>query len=202
MKTQFATIIAAAALIFTTAANAKTTDNGAVTLSETGHINKIEANGNVEVYITNGKEDGVKVYNNYYAQNAMVQNQDGTLRVSSYNTDALVVLVTVSDLRGINANDHAIIKSYEGQLSALSLDIKLNDSAIASLDLDAVAANISVNDQARADLSGMVENYHLDYSKSSTINKSELDSYTNSERELEQPKHIRAPRGFGITASL
>ncbi len=199
MKTQFATIIAAVALLFgTTIAKA---DSGATTLASTGHINKIEASGNVEVYITNGKEDGVKVYNNYYGENAMVQNEDGTLRITSYKNDALIVLVTVTDLRAITANDNAIIKSYNG-LSALSLNIDLNDKAIATLDVDAVAANITVNDNARADLSGMIENYHIDYSATAKVNKDELDAYSSSVREIVKPKQTRAPKNLRMTAAL
>ena len=205
MKTQFATIIAAVALLIgsTTQTFAKTTnDNGAVNLTEVGNINKIEASGNVEVYITNGKEDGVKIYNDYYGDNALVQNQNGVLRIASYKTDALVVIVTVTDLRAITANDNAIVKSYNNKLSALYLDIKLNNKAIASLDLDAVAANIAVNDDAKANLSGMIENYHLDYSKTSTVNKSELEAYTSTEREIEAPKTILITKGIKTFASL
>jgi len=199
MKTKIAILIALIVLIFTTISNAKTTDNGAVTLTQAGHISKIEASGNVEVYITNGKEDGVKIYNDYYGDNALVQNEDGVLRIASYKTNALIVVVTVSDLRAITANDNAIVKSYKGTLSALSLDIQLNDEAIAALDIKAVAANIAVNDEAQADLSGMIENYHLDYSETSSVNKTELEAYTSTEREITQPKSEHSPR---VSASL
>jgi hypothetical protein len=202
MKTKFTTIIAAVALLVSTNITNAKADNGAVELTQAGHISKIEASGNVEVYITNGKQDGVKIYNDYYSDNAMVQNDEGVLRIASYKTDALVVVVTVTDLRAITANDNAIVKSYKGVLSALSLDIQLNDKAIASLDMNAVAANIAVKDDAKADLSGMVENYHLDYSKTSSVNKTELEAYTSTEREIEQPKPARGPRGFRVTASL
>ncbi|PJJ84802.1 GIN domain-containing protein [Mucilaginibacter auburnensis] len=200
MKTKFTTIIATVALLISTITIAQANDD-AVTLTSAGHINKIEASGNVEVYITNGKEDGVKVYNDYYAQNAMVQNEDGTLRIASYKNDALIVLVTVTDLRAITANDHAIIKSYNG-LSALSLNIDLNDKAIASLDVDAVAANITVNDNARADLYGMIQNYHIDYSATASVNKNELEAYSSSEREIVKPTFSRTPRNFRVTAAL
>jgi len=202
MKTKFATTIAAVALLISTSFTNAKAHNGPVELTQVGNINKIEASGNVEVYITNGKEDGVKIYNDYYGDNALVQNVDGVLRIASYKTDALIVVVTVNDLRAITANDNAIVKSYNNRLSALSLDIKLNDKAIALLDVDAVAANISVNDQARATLSGMIENYHLDYSKTSSVNKTELEAYTSSEREINEPKHITTPRGAAITAAL
>jgi hypothetical protein len=202
MKTKFTTIIAVAALLITTNITNVKADNGAVELTEVGGISKIEASGNVEVYIVNGKEDGVKIYNDFYGQNAMVQNEDGTLRIASYKSEALTVIVTVTDLRAITANDNAIVKSYGGRLSATSLDVTLNDNAIASLDVSAIAANIKVNDEARADLSGMIENYHLDYSKLSTINKTQLEAYSSSEREIDQPKTIRNVRGFKVLAAL
>ncbi len=200
MKTKFTTIIATVALLISTITIAKAND-GAVTLTSAGPINKIEASGNVEVYITNGKEDGIKVYNDYFGENAMVQNEDGTLRIASYKNDALIVLVTVTDLRAITANDNAIVKSYNG-LSALSLNIDLNDKAIASLDVNAVAANITVNDDARADLYGTIENYHLDYSATASVNKNELQAYSSSEREIVKPKFTRTPRNFRVTAAL
>ncbi|MFD0749103.1 GIN domain-containing protein [Mucilaginibacter calamicampi] len=205
MKTKFSTIIAAIVLLIssTTYAFASTkADGGAVTLTEVGSISKIEASGNVEVYITNGKQDGVKVYNDYYGDNALVQNEDGVLRIASYKTDALIVIVTVTDLRAITANDNAIIKSYNNKLSALSLNIKLNDNAIASLDVDAVAANIAVNDQAQATLSGMIENYHLDYSSTAAVNKDELEAYTSTEREIKASKFTIIEKGAVVTASL
>src|ERR1700743_1778652 len=116
MKTKNLTLIALFAVIFGTATVAKATtiagSNDITVLTNVNNINKIEASGNVEVYITNGDKDQVKVYNNYYAQNALVQDKDGVLRISSYNTDKLVVLVTVSDLRSITASDNAAVKSY------------------------------------------------------------------------------------------
>lgn len=199
MKTKFATIIAAAALLLSVNITNAKADNGGVTLTEVGSISKIEASGNVEVYITNGKEDGVKIYNDYYGANAMVQNEEGILRIASYKTEALIVVVTVKDLRAITANDNAIVKSYKGALSALSLDIQLNDKAIAALDIKAIAANITVKDQAQADLSGMIENYHLDYSQTSSVNKTELEAYTSTEREIAQPKSEHRP---AVLASL
>ncbi|MDB5009813.1 MAG: hypothetical protein JWQ06_602, partial [Mucilaginibacter sp.] len=63
------------------------TTNKATTLTHVGSINKIEVHGNVEVYITNGKKDEVTVNNNYYAENALVQDEDGVLRVSSYKAE-------------------------------------------------------------------------------------------------------------------
>lgn len=191
MKTTILTLIALVTLTTTslTYANAKTNDNTAVVLTDVTNINKIEARGNVEVYITNGAKDEVKVFDNYYAQNALVQGTNGVLRISSYTKDKLVVLVTVSDLRAVTAYDNASVKSY-GRLSALELDVKLNDSATAQLNLDATTANVTANDRAKADLSGNVEAYQLTYSQSSTVNRAELVATNRNETVIIQPAKL------------
>ena len=203
MKTKIAILIALVILIFTTISNAKTTDNGAVTLTQASHISKIEASGNVEVYLVNGYYDAVKVYHNYYSQNAFVQNEDGVLRIASYATDKLVVFVTVSDLEAITANDNATVRSYGDAFSAKMLDITLNDDAVAQLKLDAVAANLSVNDDARVELAGTIGNYHLNYATSATVDSDSLRTEASRINKIEQPKTIRiAPMALRISASL
>jgi hypothetical protein len=184
---------------FTYAAKAKTNDEATV-LNEVNNINRIEASGNVEVYITNGDKDQVKVYNNYYAQNALVQDKDGVLRISSYNTDKLVVLVTVSDLRSIAASNNASIKSY-GTLAAIELNVNLKDNASAQLKLNVFAANITVNGRAKADLTGNIDDYNLNYSPSSSVNRSELAVVNKTETIIKKPAKPVA-EDFDVVASL
>ncbi|MGF7081690.1 GIN domain-containing protein, partial [Mucilaginibacter sp. UYCu711] len=109
----------------------------------------------------------------YYEQNALVQGKDGVLRISSYAKDKLVVLVTVTDLRAITAYDNAVVKSY-GKLSAIELNVVLNNNASAQLNLNVFAANFTVNNRSTANLSGTVNDYSVKYSQSSTINKTDL----------------------------
>jgi hypothetical protein len=184
MKTRIITLITMVAVVLSTTnftyAAAKANTDAVTVLSEINNINKIEASGNVEVYITNGDKDQVKVYDNYYAQSALVQDKDGVLRISSYNTDKLVVLVTVTDLRAVTAYDNAVIKSYK-TFSAISLDVNLNNNASAQLKLDAFATNITVNDHAKADLTGSVNDYQLNYSQSSTVNRVGLVAVNRTE---------------------
>ena len=85
MKTQFATIIAAVALLVSTnIPNAKADNGAAVELTKVGAINKREASGNVDVYLVNGDYDAVKVYDDYYAGNAVVQTK--TVFYASHHT--------------------------------------------------------------------------------------------------------------------
>ena len=187
MKTSLLTI----ATIFTialgtiTSANASTikNDNSEVstTLTNVSKINKIEIYGNVELFVSDGTTDQVKVYNKYYAESALVQSKDGVLRISSYTDKKLVVWVTAADLRAITANDNAEVKSF-GSLSKIDLDVTLNNNASAKLNLDAYKANITVNDRAKADLSGNVTDFSITHDQSATVNQTNIVAATSSKK--------------------
>jgi hypothetical protein len=186
MKTGIITFITLITILLsvnvTKAATKNIDGNQTAVLVATNNINKIEASGNVEVYITNGDKDQVKVYDKYYDQNALVQDKDGVLRISSYTAEKLVVLVTVSDLHAITANDNASIKSYGSKLSVIDLSVVLNNNASAQLKLDALAANITLNNRSAANLSGNIFDYSLNYSQSSTLNKTDLTVVNSTEK--------------------
>ncbi|MCJ8210910.1 DUF2807 domain-containing protein [Mucilaginibacter sp. RS28] len=171
MKTTIFTIAAMLVLgvATTTTTKAATLKSTSTVLSDVKNINKIEVRGNVELYVSEGADDNVKVYNSYYSESALVQNQKGVLRISSYKNEKLVVWVTAKDLRSIDAYDNAVVNSF-GKLSAISLDVELHNTASANLNLDSYAANIQVNDQAKANLSGSVTEAALTYDQSATVN--------------------------------
>ena len=178
MKTQFLTIATiftlALGTVSSTYASVKTDkDENSTILKDVNHINKIEIHGNVELYVSDGTADQVKVYNKYYKENALVQSRDGVLRISSYTDQKLVVWVTANDLRAITAYDNAEIKSF-GSLSKINLDVTLNNTASAKLNLDAYKANITVNDRAKADLAGNVTDYNLVQEQSASVNHTNL----------------------------
>src|SRR4051812_16345812 len=98
MKTTFITIatIAALALGNITKAATKSASSSkevSTVLNNISGISKIEVHGNVELYVSDGTADQVKVYNHYYAESAVVQNQKGVLRIASYSSKKLVVWV-------------------------------------------------------------------------------------------------------------
>jgi len=181
MKTSVITIAALVALTFGTVnlskAATKIDNNTAVVLNNVSKINKIEIHGNVEVFVSDGTEDQVKVYNKYYSENALVQSQNGVLRISSYNAEKLVVWVTANDLRSINVYDNADVKSF-GKLSMIDLDVNLYNTASATLNLDTYNTAVSVNDHAKANLSGNVEQCDLQYTTQATVNQTELKALT------------------------
>ena len=159
---------------FANIASANTVKNDAgIVLTDISKINKIEVYGNVELFISSGPADQVKVYNRYYAENALVQSQKGVLRISSYKTEKLVVWVTVNQLSAINAYDNAEIKSF-GNLSGIELEVKLNNNASASLDLDTYSASITLSGNAKAELKGNTNEYSLTRNATSNVNSNGL----------------------------
>ena len=89
MKTSIKTLIA---LTITTVAltlstvNVKAAEPNQVTvLTEVKKVNKITVSGNVELILVQSADESVKVYDSYFSKNALVQQKDGELRVSSFN---------------------------------------------------------------------------------------------------------------------
>ena len=73
IKNLIATGITATVLLGTTlAAKADVAPAKSTVLSSIKNINKIAISGNVELILVQGIEESVKVYNDYYANNAMV----------------------------------------------------------------------------------------------------------------------------------
>ena len=142
-------------------------------LTDISAINKIEVHGNVELYISDGAADRVKVYNKYYGENALVKSNNGVLSIASYKTEKLVVWVTASDLREVVAYDNASIKSF-GNISKIEFTVALHNNAVAKLNLDAFSAAVTVNDNAKANLSGRVEEYFLKYDREENVNQKDL----------------------------
>ena len=178
MKTQIITIFAALVLAFgvtnsASAATVKNTDNSYTVLTDVSAINKIEVRGNVQLYISDGAADQVKVYNKYYSQSALVQSKNGVLRITSYSADKLVVWVTANDLRAISAFDNSEVKSF-GDISKIEFDVDLHNHASAKLNIDAFSASLTVNDDAKASLSGNVTEYTLNCERDENVDHKNL----------------------------
>ncbi len=149
--------------------------NEITVLNDISHISKIEVHGNVELYLSDGMTDNVKVYNSYYSENALVQNQDGVLKISSYKAEKLVVWVTVSNLCNLSVYDNAQAKSF-GKLSSIELNVNLYNNASAQLDMDAYSVNMKLNDRAKADVEGTITEAAFDYDYSACLNTTNLSS--------------------------
>lgn len=142
-------------------------------LKEIKAINKIEVRGNVELFISDNSVEQVKVYNKYYSENALVQYNNGTLRITSYNAEKLIVWVSADDLRAITAYDNAEVRSF-GKLSKIEFDVDLHNNASANLNLDAYSANVKLNDRAKAELSGTATEFGLTANANATVVKNDF----------------------------
>lgn len=169
----FTVVVTVLGIANSTQAAVNNNNNAGVVLTDISKINKIEIYGNVKVYVSNGDADQVKVYNRYYSESALVQSRNGVLRISSYKAEKLEVWVTAKELNAITAYDNAEVKSF-GNLSAIELDVKLYNNASADLKLDAFSAAVTMNDKTRANLSGNVNEYSLNRSIASSVNRTNL----------------------------
>jgi hypothetical protein len=162
---------------------AKSTAEVSTVLNNVTKINKIEVRGNVELFVSDGETDQVKVYNKYYEESALVQSQNGVLRIASYANQKLVVWIKAADLRAITAYDNAEVKSF-GKLSPIELNVNLHNNASAKLDLDAFSANVTVNDHATADLSGTASQVNLKHDVTASVNKFNLKAERITENKV------------------
>jgi hypothetical protein len=194
MKTQIITIFAALVLSAGIAetTHAATVKNENVTvLTDISAINKIEVRGNVELYISDGAADEVKVYNKYYSESAVVKSRNGVLSIASYGTEKLVVWVTAADLRSVSAYDNSEVKSF-GQLSKIEFDVDLHNTASAKLNLDAFSANVTVSDNAKADLSGTANEFSLTRSVGSSVNNFNFSAVHYTENKTGVPAEVKS----------
>ena len=167
MKTTIKNLIAAGitatVLLGTTlAAKADVAPVKSTVLSSIKNISKIAISGNVELILVQGTEESVKVYNDYYANNAMVQHKDGQLRISSFGKEKLTVVAHVKNLSDITAADQSTVKTY-GKFDLLSLNIALKDQAKADINVNTVSVATNIEGGAKLNLTGNTdEHYAID----------------------------------------
>ena len=185
MKTKIfsAITILAVVLGLTTTTYANTVKDDTYTVLNESAINKIEVHGNVELFVSDASSDQVKVYNKYYSESALVQNKNGVLRITSYKSEKLVVWVSANDLRSISAYDNAEVKSF-GKVSKIDFSIDLHDSATAKLNLDAFNADVTVKDNARADLTGTANQLNLNRDIESNVKSNNFAAAHRNENKL------------------
>ncbi|TWI96653.1 hypothetical protein JN11_03764 [Mucilaginibacter frigoritolerans] len=141
-------------------------------LTELTWINKfykIEVHGNVRLHLLSGEKNGVQMSGTYYDHDALVEIENGVLRITCYSAERLDVWVTVYDLNALTAYDDVLVKT-EGRFSSLDLDIELYDKAKADLNLDCCFIHIKLNDSSLANISGTAIESELAVNYASTLN--------------------------------
>ncbi len=201
MKTSIKNLIAALTLVVLTSTSllTKANDNTVTILSDVKKVNKINVSGNVELILVQSADERVKVYDNYYTKNALVQQKDCELRISSYEKETLTVVVYVSNLSAITASDNANVKTH-GKFSALSLDVNLKDNAKANLNMNTISLNTNVKGNADLTLAGSTLDYNAIVNSVSKINMSAFVSEnTNIRSQNANPVAIVNTSIFSIT---
>ena len=171
--------------IFTTtlSATTKPSTNGNKALTTISHaqkISKLEVKGNVNVFITQGTTNSVKVYDNYYSENAYIQNDNSTLRITSYGDVKLSVWVTVTELNEIEVSDYAQVFSTN-TINTLDLRVSLNNHATAKLDLDAYQLNTKIAGNANLELSGKTELLQNNVSNNANV---DLRKFSSNKQDI------------------
>jgi putative autotransporter adhesin-like protein len=155
-------------------------------LNDIKAINKVEVYGNVQLYISNNPAEQVTVYNKYYSKNALVQNRNGVLRISSYGAEKLVVWVNSENLQSVSAYDNAEISSF-GNVSRIEFDIDLHDNATAKLQFDAFSVHATLRDNASAEFSGRVQEFGINRDMRSMVATNGLSVGNNTENSVTTP---------------
>jgi len=184
MNTSIKNLIAAVltlVVLTSTTMITKADDNKVTVLADVKKVSKINVSGNVELILVQSADESVKVYDNYYTNNALVQQKDGELRVSSYNKEKLTVVVYVSNLSSITASDNALIKTF-GKFSALDLAVNLSDNAQADLNTNTISLNTNVKGNADLTLTGSTLAYTASLNNISKVNMNAFVAESSSVR--------------------
>ncbi len=157
---KFATIALSAVVLGLTFNSVQAAENKSsyTNLSSIKNIQKIKVSGNVKLILIQDAKESVQMNDSYYQKNALVQQQDGELRISSFNKETLTVIAHVNNLTDIEASDLSEVSTY-GNFNLLSLNIVLNDQAKANINATTLSLTTKVNNKGNLNLSGSSDYY-------------------------------------------
>lgn len=148
--------------------NASEKVNSYTNLTSVKNISKIKISGNVKLILIQDAKESVEVYDNYYTKNALVQQQNGELRISSFNTEALTVIAHVNNITTIEASNNASVKTA-GNFNLLNLNVVLNDKATADINANTLSLTTNVNGTSALNLKGNTESYNAVLSSTAKV---------------------------------
>jgi len=194
MKTSIKNLFAAALTIVALSsanlvANATEVNANYTALTQVKNINKIVVSGNVKVILVQDGRESVEVYDKYYAKNALVQQQGGELRISSFDKETLTVIAHVNNLSAIEASNNSTITTA-GKFNLLNLSVVLKDQASANINANTVCLYTKVNDGAHLKLEGATEDH---IAVMGTLAKLKMDGFTAQNTNISTlPKQVLA----------
>lgn len=198
MKATIKSIIALTLTVITLSSmNVHAADGQKTTiLAEVKKVNSIKVSGNVELILVQSMNEQVNVYDNYFSKNALVQEENGELRISSFNKEPLTVVVYVSNLSNISASDNATVRTH-GKFNTLSLNVNLEDKATASLQTNTIDLTTNMAGQSGLTLSGSTETYHATINSLSTVNMTAFKAESSDIRSKNLVAHV-APQALQL----
>ncbi|WAC41801.1 GIN domain-containing protein [Pedobacter sp. SL55] len=197
IKNLFAAILTVAISASATSLVNATTTKKVTVVGEVKKFNKLNVAGNVEVILVQSPNQSVQVYDSYYSKNALVQEKNGELRISSFDKETLTVVVYANQLNEITASDNAVVKT-SGKFSALSLAVTLKDQAKAILNTNTIDLFANVNGLSNLTLSGKTTDYIAAINSTSSIN---MDKFT-AENSSIQAKNTAVAQKQSVSAEL
>jgi hypothetical protein len=183
MKTTFLKIVMAL-IILTAGTKIYAADPEFTKLTWLHSFSKIEAHGNVHLHLLQGEKNGVEIKGTYFDHNALLQVENGVLRITCYRAQRLDVWITLYDLNAIDAYDNVLVDTY-GKLSLIDLSVELFNKAKANLNLDCFATHIKLNDNSLADISGTAIDSDMAVNYASTLNSNGFFADQISSRRIE-----------------
>lgn len=183
MKTAIKTIIATAlsfAILTGTGASLFAAEKAKATTTLTGvkNISKIVASGNVDLILIQADQESVKVYDNYYSKNALIQQQDGTLRISSFDKEKLTVVAYVKNISSVELNDQTTARTV-GKFMLLNLDLTLKNNASALINANTIALNTNLSGEASLKLTGETGDYNAVISSTAQLDMDQFKAETS-----------------------
>jgi hypothetical protein len=161
VKTVFALLTGIILLTNTAAVQAAEPVPYITNLGSVKDIKKIVVSGNVNLLLVQDSKESVKVYDKYYSKNARVQQQGGTLRISSFADRPLSIVVFVKELSAIEANNQSKVRT-EGCFQLLNLDVKLKDNATAAIKAKTVSLFTSVKGASTLRIAGTTDQHAIE----------------------------------------
>ncbi|MFC3561056.1 GIN domain-containing protein [Pedobacter jamesrossensis] len=180
MKNSIKNLFAAALVMVTLsgatlAANATENNSSYTALTQVKNITKIAVSGNVKLIIVQDAKESIEVFDKYYSNNALVQQQGSELRISSFTKDALTVIAHINNLTSIEASNTSSVTT-SGKFNLLNLDVILKDKASANINANTINLNTIANDGTILNLEGTTESHTATLGNEAKMNMGDFAS--------------------------
>lgn len=198
MKTSIKTlgIAALTSIVSLVAFSGSASANEKITLlNKIGKFNKLTVSGNVDVLIVQSPESRVTVYDDYYAKNALVQEKNGELRISSFEKKPLSVVVYTNQLTEINASDQATVNT-QGVFKTICLDVNLKNEAKANLNTSTLDLFAQLDNDANLELSGNAVDYNVVMNDNTSI---KTDKFKSDNTSISAKKTVIAQKAAPLS---